>query len=469
VAAGSEPRRRRRRKAGATGSVRVAWRAKGPMWLMKYRLPDGTESQTIVGPAWVKHNPEDAMGWLPRRGRPPEGALTEDAARCALRAFLDQQTDRTPPKRVTVERCVASFLAYCEAQGRSPNTMRTYRQIAAEVMARWEGWRVVDVDYDELEDYREELAERGLAGSTLNQRRAVLSGIFKRARRDFRVNVDPMDGFERAEVKDSGDLEVYSVEEVWALARAASSGAHHTGQRAYTRTSKSGREVKIPERPFTAGELVARKQQDLYDAAIIVCAALCGLRRSEILALRWRAVLWDQRAILVRRAFTQVGGDRLPKGQRVHSVPAAQQVLDFLRRVQATQLDPLPDDRVFPGPEAGAMDGSALYRRYREVQQAAGVRALRFHDLRHTFGTQAVATPGVHINDVKEWMGHRHLSTTMRYVHHRPRHEAAVALERHFTGAVSEFDALLGEPGDLHIGPPEWPPEDDSARPDPSS
>ena len=297
----------------------------------------------------------------------------------------------------------------------------------------------------------------------------MLSGIFKRARRDFRVNVDPMDGFERAEVKDSGDLEVYSVEEVWALARAASSGAHHTGQRAYTRTSKNGREVKIPERPFTAGELVARKQQDLYDAAIIVCAALCGLRRSEILALRWRAVLWDQRAILVRRAFTQVGGDRLPKGQRVHSVPAAQQVLDFLRRVQATQLDPLPDDRVFPGPEAGAMDGSALYRRYREVQQAAGVRALRFHDLRHTFGTQAVATPGVHINDVKEWMGHRHLSTTMRYVHHRPRHEAAVALERHFTGAVSELDALLGEPGDLHIGPPEWPPEDDSARPDPSS
>ena len=125
------------------------------------------------------------------------------------------------------------------------------------------------------------MAERGLAGSTLNQRRAVLSGIFKVARRRFRVNVDPIDGFERAEVKDSGDFEVYSVEEVWALVRAAGAGVHHTGQRAYTRTSKTGRPVHIPEPPFTAEELAGRRQQDLYDAAAILTAALCGLRRSD--------------------------------------------------------------------------------------------------------------------------------------------------------------------------------------------
>jgi integrase len=48
--------------------------------------------------------------------------------------------------------------------------------------------------------------------------------------------------------------------------------------------------------------------------------------------------------------------------------------------------------------------------------------------------------------DVKEWMGHRHLSTTMRYVHHQPRHEAAERLGRHFTGAAAELDSLLDEP-----------------------
>ena len=91
------------------------------------------------------------------------------------------------------------------------------------------------------------------------------------------------------------------------------------------------------------------------------------------------------------------------------------------------------------------MDGSALHRRYVKALQRAGVRRLRFHDLRHTFGTQAIAS-GAHVMDVKEWMGHRHLSTTMRYVHHQPRHEAAERLGRHFTGAASELDSLLGEP-----------------------
>jgi hypothetical protein len=71
--------------------------------------------------------------------------------------------------------------------------MAPYRQIVAELRARWgadpdnqvdAGWRVADVDQDELGDYREELVETpGLAGSTINQRRAVLSGVFKVARR----------------------------------------------------------------------------------------------------------------------------------------------------------------------------------------------------------------------------------------------------------------------------------------------
>jgi integrase len=444
-------RHRRRRRTYATGHLVIAWRREGPKWRIKYRLPDGTESKSTLGPAWVVPDADRPEGYRPKRGRPPEGWLSEDAANRKLRDFLDEHTRSTPSQRVTFERCADAFIAYCEEKGRSPNTIRTYRQIVRELKARWPDWRVIDVDYDELEDYNDELVEAGLAASTRNQRRAVLSGVFKRARREFRVAVDPLDGFERSQVKNSGDFEVYSVEEVWALVRAAGSGLHHTGQKAYTYTShKSGRVVSVPERPFTDEELAQRRQQDLYDAAAILIAALCGLRRSELLGLLWRSVLWEQKAILVRRSFTEVGGDWLPKGQRVHSVPAAQQVLDFLKRLHALQPDPAPDARVFQGPEGRAMDGSALYRRYREIQTVAGVRALRFHDLRHTFGTQAIAS-GAHVNDVKEWMGHRHLSTTMRYVHHRPRHEAAAALERHFTGAAAELDQLLGTPSSLTI------------------
>ena len=334
-------------------------------------------------------------------------------AAAALRAFLDEQTERTPPERVSFERCAEAFLERCEEQGRSPNTLRTYRQIVAEVTERWDGWRIVDVDADELEDYRDELAERGLAASTLNQRRAVLSGIFKVARRRFRVGVDPMDGFERAEVKDAGDLEVYSVEEVWALVRAAA---------------------------------LARP-----DAAIFLIAALVRA-----------AALGDPRAALARRALRPAraaaaprlhGGRRRPAAQGPARALGADGAPGHELLLRLAPAEPDPDARVFPGEKGDAMDASALYRRYVKAPERAGIRRLRFHDLRHTFGTQAIAS-GAHVMDVKDWMGHRHLSTTMRYVHHQPRHEAAERLGRHFSGAAAELDALLGDPAGVRLGSP---------------
>ena len=117
-----EPRRRRRRKACATGSVGVAWRAKGPMWLMKHRLPDGTESMKTIGRAWVARD-DSPRGWKPKRGRPADGWLTEDAAKAELHTFLAEQTNTLPPERVTFDRCADAFIQYCEEKGRSPNTM----------------------------------------------------------------------------------------------------------------------------------------------------------------------------------------------------------------------------------------------------------------------------------------------------------------------------------------------------------
>ena len=61
--------------------------------------------------------------------------------------------------------------------------------------------------------------------------------------------------------------------------------------------------------------------------------------------------------------------------------------------------------------------------RYKAALQRAGLKQLRLHDLRHSFGTLAVqAYP---ITDVKVWMGHADISTTQIYIHHVPQHDAA--------------------------------------------
>src|SRR3954470_3221190 len=59
-----------------------------------------------------------------------------------------------------------------------------------------------------------------------------------------------------------------------------------------------------------------------------------------------------------------------------------------------------------------------MRRRYYTALERAGLRRLRFHDLRHCFATIAVQRLPLHT--VQGYLGHAHISTTMRYVHHTP-------------------------------------------------
>jgi integrase len=81
------------------------------------------------------------------------------------------------------------------------------------------------------------------------------------------------------------------------------------------------------------------------------------------------------------------------------------------------------DDLVFIGVSGSYLDGSALRRRYDAALKRAGLRKLRFHDLRHTFGTRMIAKAD--IRRVQEWMGHSSIQTTMQYLHFAPRPEDA--------------------------------------------
>jgi integrase len=60
--------------------------------------------------------------------------------------------------------------------------------------------------------------------------------------------------------------------------------------------------------------------------------------------------------------------------------------------------------------------------------ERAGLKRLRFHDLRHSFGTLAVQV--FPLSDVKAYMGHADIQTTMVYVHHVPADDAAERLSQ---------------------------------------
>jgi len=202
---------------------------------------------------------------------------------------------------------------------------------------------------------------------------------------------NPAAEVERPRFRVSDDIEAFSPEDVHALVRAASS-----------------------ER----------------DAALYLTAAFTGLRLGELLALRWGDVDFAGEAIRVRRSYNVHGGLGTPKSGKVRSVPMVPDVAQALARLGERQWYTGDDDLLFGGDVGGFLDASALRDRYRAALARAGLRSLRFHDLRHTFGTLAVRR--AEIPAVQAWMGHSHVGTTMRYIHHRDRGDEARLLAEAF-------------------------------------
>ncbi len=163
--------------------------------------------------------------------------------------------------------------------------------------------------------------------------------------------------------------------------------------------------------------------EDHQDAELVRLAAYAGLRQGELLALRWRDVEFTASAITVARAMS-AGVESSTKSGRVRRVPLADQAAAALDRLSRREHFTDPDDLVFCNALGRTLDDSALRKRYKRAQAAAVVRPLRFHDLRHTFGS-LLAASGVDVVTIKAAMGHSALATTSIYLHARPASEQA--------------------------------------------
>ena len=155
------------------------------------------------------------------------------------------------------------------------------------------------------------------------------------------------------------------------------------------------------------------------ERSLYVTAAMTGLRMGELLGLRWEDVDWTARRIRVRQAFVR-GEFTTPKSARGRSVPLAARVaaeLDTLSRRTHYGADA---DLVFGHPLLGKpLDRSKVLKRFKAALVAAAVREVRFHDLRHTFGTR-MAAAGVPMRTLQEWLGHRDFATTLIYADYQP-------------------------------------------------
>src|SRR4051812_27175405 len=257
-----------------------------PVWRAKYRLPDGRQVKKTIGPAWTE------------RGRPAAGYFTRRTAQAWLDDVLAHARAGTLPGMVrtgvTFADACDEHLRYVEVDlDRKPSTVTDYRSIArAHLVPAFGTLRLEDLTGERIEAWKATLT---ISNRSKAKILTILNGVLKRARRVHKLGYNAMAEIEKPRFRATTAIEVFSPEEVWALVRAAESE---------------------------------------QDGAFFLTAAFTGLRRGELVALRWRDV--DFAASRVRVTGSYAGG-RLttPKSGKVRSVPMAPDVASALARLAA--------------------------------------------------------------------------------------------------------------------------------------
>jgi integrase len=203
--------------------------------------------------------------------------------------------------------------------------------------------------------------------------------------------------------------------------------------------------------------------EDEY-AALWRLAILGGLRRGELLGLKWEDVDLRRGTLHVQRTYSRLAdsgwGEGPPKtrsSRRVIALP--QSVLDALRLHRTKQLElrlqlaATYQDRgfVFTTFEGRPVHVNSLMYKFGALTQKAGVAPIRFHDLRHTSATLSLAD-GMHPKIVQERLGHSSIAMTLdRYSHAtlEMQRQAAERLERMITEEAQKGTEPEGEAGNL--------------------
>lgn len=438
-----------------TGHLKLLRRKSGSVWYLKTRVPGRRPEQTTerLGPAWTDG------------GRPPTGHYTRKMAQDALNDYLAAERRKigdgayTHPEseQVTFGEAAAEYVRYVEHVRKiDAATVKDYRGVIDGYLLNDRRLRdlglepfsdrpIKAITPDDIDRYKEALiaATRpvkrpgpdgsdqtatvpALSSRVIVRHLTVLHGIFKRAKRAYGLAANPAsaDLVERPKVVYTGEFDTLDRSELDLLANAAAD-LHRA----------------LAADPATENRAAASR----WDSAIYKVAAFTGLRQGELLALRWKDVDFVAGLLHIRRNFTD-RREKVPKGKKVRSVPMTPDVVDVLGRLKERELFTGDDDLVFCSTLGSHVDAWSLRRRFYRALDMAGLRRIRFHDLRHHFGTAAITVLDAY--SVQSYMGHSHYSTTQRYLHHKPRREDAQRLHGAFAAqSVSPDVSRNGENG----------------------
>lgn len=141
---------------------------------------------------------------------------------------------------------------------------------------------------------------------------------------------------------------------------------------------------------------------------IVTVALHTGMRRGEILNLKWSNIDFDYGFIELLQT----------KSGKARKIPISEKLMEIFNNLHANTRS----EYVFINPETG-LPYVDIKKSFNKAREAAGIKNFRFHDLRHTVATRLVEK-GIDLLVVMDILGHSKIETTMRYAHPLPKRKS---------------------------------------------
>ena len=156
---------------------------------------------------------------------------------------------------------------------------------------------------------------------------------------------------------------------------------------------------------------------------LFLCALRAGLRQGELLGLKWGDLQFGEsdldpnRFILVQRNL-QAGRLISTKGHKRRRVDLSRELRKVLLETRDSRLlvtfqrgFELGNELIFHDNQGRPLDRDVVSRKFKATLAKAGLREIRFHDMRHTFGSQLIQN-GASLVYVRDQMGHSSIRVT---------------------------------------------------------
>jgi len=376
---------------------------KDDTWIAKWR-DGGRQVQRGLGFVHSKVHPD---GLTRAEAEMALGKLREQVAIDRAEERAVEAKRAADERRRTLAQVGDALIVAKRAAGRKPSTIEAYSYwLRIHIVDFFGPTPVGEIRREDVRGFAAALERKGLAPKSRANALGTLHSLIEFAIDEgWMTGENPVKRVEKPAVAETDpDVRFLETEEVEALLRA------------------------VPDDPLGHVERV-----------MYLTAAMTGMRQGELFALRWRDVDWTARRIRVRRNFVR-GEFGTPKSKRsARSVPLASRVAAELELLSQHSRWKGDDDLVFAHPETGKpIDRSKLLKRFKAALRAGEAREVRFHDLRHTFGTR-MAAQGVPMRVLQEMMGHRDFKTTLIYADYAPSEREAEWVEEAFRPAAPDL------------------------------